>query len=236
MGIGGRGDDVYTVCHGDIAAVVSNSQVIKFPITRTNTMAHQLVMEEVMKEFTVLPVRFSTIAEGKDGISPEERIREQVLKERYKEFEALLADMNGKVEQGLKILWNDKEAIFEEIVKENKEIALLRKKLLSRQHITQPQRMRLGEMVKNAFDAKRRREGDRILKRFTAIAADWRENKVFGDQMVFNAAFLVEAGRVEEFDRQVEQLVADQNARISCKYVGPSPPSNFVELVITWDK
>lgn len=235
-GVGGRSNDVYTVCHRDIGAVVSDTPVIKYPITRENTMAHQLVMEEVMKEFTILPVRFSTIAEGRNGISPEEQIRERVLKERYEEFKSLLADMNGKVEQGLKVLWKDREAIFEEIAKKDKDVARVRKKLLSRR-TTQPERMRLGELVKIALDEMRRREKNRILKRFTVASMQplkWEENEVFGDQMILNAAFLVDTRRIEEFDRRVEQLIADETERLSCKYIGPVPPSHFVELVITW--
>ncbi|GFP31522.1 GvpL/GvpF family gas vesicle protein, partial [Candidatus Hakubella thermalkaliphila] len=31
MGIGGRGDEVYTVCYQDLAAVISDSPIMKYP-------------------------------------------------------------------------------------------------------------------------------------------------------------------------------------------------------------
>src|SRR4051812_37600876 len=49
MGIGGLGEMVYTVNHGDIAAVVSKTSVFIFDPTRENALAHEHVIETVMK-------------------------------------------------------------------------------------------------------------------------------------------------------------------------------------------
>jgi len=54
--------------------------------------------------------------------------------------------------------------------------------------------------------------------------------------MLLNAAFLVEADRKErKFDNLINELSTKYEGRIKFKYVGPSPPCNFVELVITWE-
>ena len=60
VGIGGRGDRVYTVHYKEFAAVVSNCPLIVFDPTRENALAHEHVNEVVMKEFTVLPMSFGT--------------------------------------------------------------------------------------------------------------------------------------------------------------------------------
>src|SRR5436853_5086056 len=52
MGIGGRGDDVYTVHHQGLAAVVSNTPIVVYDPTRENVFAHEQVNEAVMREFT----------------------------------------------------------------------------------------------------------------------------------------------------------------------------------------
>ena len=62
-GIGGRGDELYIVCFNNIAALVSNSPITKYPTSRENLLSHERAIEEVMKTDTVLPVRFGTIAE-----------------------------------------------------------------------------------------------------------------------------------------------------------------------------
>ena len=68
LGIGERGDELYTVWFKDIAAVVSNSPIKRYSISRENTLAHEKAIEEVMKKHTVLPVRFATIAEDEEKV------------------------------------------------------------------------------------------------------------------------------------------------------------------------
>lgn len=237
-GIGEREDEVYTCCNEDLAAVISNSPVKKFPINRKNTLAHQKVMEELMKNYIVLPVRFSTIAEAKDGVFPEERIREKVLKERGEEFRELLAYMADKVELGIKALWTDMKAIYADIVEENSEIKLLRQKLMGRPaHKTHSGRARLGEMVMNALNTKRDRLASKIMEALKKYSVDFKKNKLFGDNMIMNGAFLVQEAQVPNFDKCIDELdkrIGEKGTDIKFKYVGPIPPCNFVEIVINW--
>jgi len=234
--IGSRADEVYSISHQDIGAVISASPVVKYPISRENTIAHQRILEELVNDFTVLPVKFSTVAGGKNGLSAAERIREEVLKARYGEFKDLLIKMDGRVELGVKAFWVDMPAIFQEIVDENSDIKSLRQKLASKRAV-QPlgEQATLGEMVKNALDRKKAREERNILNVLKEGAVDWRSNKVFGDVMITNSAFLVEKSRMEEFDGLVDKLDAAYDGRMKFKYVGPVPPINFVELAITFE-
>lgn len=236
MGIGGRGDGVHTVCYRDLAAVISDSPIIKYSICRENTLAHQVVMEKVMKDCTVLPVRFGTIAESKNGVAPGERIREKVLKERYQEFKDLLKQLDNKVELGVKALWTNMEAIFGEIVEENKEIKKLKQKILKALTSTQTHvdTVAIGEMVKSALEAKKDKEGKEVLAVLKKISVDFRANKTFGDKMIANATFLVDKARERQFDEEIDKLEARYDGRIKFKYVGPVPPCNFVEIVVTW--
>jgi len=237
-GISERGDEVYASYYEELAAVISNSPVKKFPINRKHTMAHQKVMEELMKNYTVLPVRFSTIAEARDGVSPEERIRERVLRERGEEFRELLAYMADKVELGIKVLWTDMKAVYAEIVEENKEIKLLRQKLMGKPaHKTHSSRAHLGEMVMNALNAKRDRLASKIMQALKKYSVDSKKNKLFGDNMIMNGAFLVQKNQVPNFDKYIDELdkrMGEKGTGIKFKYVGPVPPCNFVEIVINW--
>ena len=234
-GIGDRGDTVYSICYGEIGAVISDSPVIKYPVNRKNTIAHQLVMENIMKEYTILPVRFCTIAEDKEGVSSKDRIKEKILKERYEEFNALLAEMDNKVELGVKALWTDMDLIFKEILEGNREIRILKKRLASMKGTEgHNERIRLGGLVKSGLDQKKEKEASKILKTLKDLSADNRSNDTFSDRMLLNAAFLVDKRRGEEFDSCVNQLQESHNGRIKLKYVGPIPPANFVEIVVKW--
>ncbi len=237
-GIGERGGEVDTCCYEEMAAVISNSPVKKFPINRKNTMAHQKVMEELMKNYTVLPVRFSTIAEAKNGVSPKERIREKVLCERGEEFRQLFTYIADKVELGVKAFWTDMKAVYAEIVEENSEIKVLRQKLIGKPAPrTHSSRVHLGEMVMNALNAKRDRLASKIMEALEKYSVDFKKNKLFGDNMIMNGAFLVQQNQLPNFNKCIDELdkrIGEKGTGIKFKYIGPIPPCNFVEIVINW--
>ena len=246
IGIGERSDVIETFCHDGLATIISNSPVKKYPINRKNTICHQKVMEEVMKYHTVLPVRFSTIAEDKepkDGspkIAALERTKQKVLTERRQEFIDLIKEMDTKMELGVKALWTDMKGVFNEIAEENPAIKKLKGKI-ERINITNPrqrthsERVKLGEMVRDALNAKREKLKDIIMGVLKKASCDTRVNKNFGDNMIVNGAFLVEKSKVKEFDNYLDELNRHYGGNIKFKYIGPVPPCNFVEIVIHWE-
>ena len=228
-GIGERGDIVHTVHFVSLAAVVSDSPVVEYESSRRNMMAHTRVLEEVMQEFTILPVRFSTVAPNAETV-------QKVLKQRSIEFHDLLAEMEGRVELGLKTFWYE-NAIFEEIVEENPPIRQLRDGLMGHSpEETYYERIRLGEMIEAAMWKKRDEDAERILDQLRPLVYKTVDNKVITDRMVLNAAFLVDQARQAEFDAVVERLDAEMGTRLIFKYVGPVPPYNFVNIVVRWEE
>src|SRR5881396_1016421 len=63
IGIGGRGDEVFTVHYRDLAAVVSRAPLVVYDPTRENALTHEHVQEVVMNEhgFTPVPMSFGTL-------------------------------------------------------------------------------------------------------------------------------------------------------------------------------
>ena len=238
--VGGRGDQVHTVVFKDLAAVVSDSPDSKYDLTRANMMAHQKVIERVMEEgLTVLPVRFGTVTRN-GAATPVAEIQHKLLEGRRDELENLHQQLQDKVELGLKALWRDERAIFEEIVAENPPIRRLRDSLAPRMahgpEMTHFDRLRVGELVKLALDRKRQAEAKNILARIRPVAERIRENKVIMDRMILNAALLVDREREAECDEAVRKLDEELGERMVLKYTGPTPPFNFCEIVVTWDE
>lgn len=228
--IGMDGAPVSTVNFKDLGAVASVSEVIEYPMSRENLITHQKVLEKVMERFTVLPVRFCTIAEH------EEDIEEKVLKARYREFKSLLGEMRDKIELGVRAVWADMEKIFMEIVEESKPIKRLKEQILRE---TSEQRayagkIKIGEMVKAALEEKKEKEAKELLAVLKPLSVDFRENEVYGDRNIANFAFLVEKAREKRFDEKIRELAKTYEPGKEIKYVGPVPPCNFVEVVITW--
>ncbi|MFH1437353.1 MAG: GvpL/GvpF family gas vesicle protein, partial [Pseudomonadota bacterium] len=122
-GIGERGDEVYTVCHHGIAAVLSDSPIRRYEVSRDNLIPHELVIEEVMRKHAVLPARFGTIAEG------EEKIK-RILEKEHDRFSGLLKYIEGKKELGLKAMFK-KDNIYTDIIEKNKDIRKMKQTLAS---------------------------------------------------------------------------------------------------------
>ena len=231
----GIGDDspVHMVSYEGLAVVASDSSVKQYESTRKDMMAHERVIETVMMEFTLLPVRFGTVT---DSASPTQDIQ-KLLRSRFEEFHRLLGDMEGKVELGLKAFWRDEKAVFEEVIAENAEIRKLRNALSGKSpEATHFDRVRLGEMVKEALNRKRTKEAAHILLPLRRVAHSVQENEVLADRIVVNAAFLVDKAREPEFDQAVSKLDEQLGQRVALKYVGPAPPYNFVNIVVNWNE
>jgi len=217
IGIGDRGDEVHTLGFRDLACVISSTPMTKYVISRENLIAHEKVIEEVMKDHTVLPVRFCTIA------TSAEEIRSLLMK-RYQELKNLLRSMDNKVELGLKLFWQDMESIFKEIGST----------LSPPASPSLDEKVDLGKKVKKALERKKETEAEEILDVLRPKCINLRKSKIVTDAMVLNCAFLVDRGHEREFDDIVEDLSQKYKNRLKFKYVGPIAPFNFAELVIKW--
>lgn len=227
-GIGERGDVVHTINYRRIAAVVSNSPIVEYESSRRNMMAHTVVLEDVMTECDILPVRFGTIATSADAIE------NYLLIPRYEEFTVLLAEMHGRVELGLKAFWHE-GAAFEEVVRENEKIRKLRAALQGKSlEETYYERIRLGEEVEKAMNVIRARDEEAILSRLNPFSHKTKTNKIISDRMVLNAAFLIDRESGPAMDEAVKRLDEEFGNRLMFKYVGPVPPYNFINIVVNW--
>ena len=234
IGIGERGDDVLTIGYNDLIMVVSNHPIAKFVVNRENMLAHEKVIEEVMKEFDgVLPVRFGTIASSADEIR-------NLLDRRYREFKTLLRDMDHKVELGVKGIWKNMDVIFKKIVEENKGIKKTKENIQNDKGKKNIQaKMEIGKMVEHALAIKKEKEAESIVNTLKRAAFDYKLNRTAGDEMFMNAAFLVDKGREKEFDNIMVDLSNKYKDRIKFMYAGPLPVFNFVNIVIypeEWEK
>ncbi len=226
IGIGGRNDEVTTCCYQDIGMVISNHPFVRLAVNRRNTVAHETVVERVMEEFSVLPVRFCTLA------SDVEEIRD-LLAARYREFKDLLKDMDRKIELNIKGLWKNMGMIYQEITEENKEIKRLKEEIGKNMgKVSLQTKMSIGTLVENALSEKKKKEMDHIIETFGATAATHKRNSTIGDEMFMNAAFLIDKGREKEFDDRINELSEKYEDRIKFIYAGPFPPYNFANITI----
>ena len=115
--------------------------------------------------------------------------------------------MQGKLEFGLKVLW-EPETIIREIEKDDEKLRLLRQEISHQKGSTYFARMQYGRLVDSrsgALGAARSRE---IIERPERVSVASRTNKPIGDKMILNAAFLVAREREADFDAQVKEIDA----------------------------
>ena len=239
LGIGSRGDELHTICFNDIAAVVSNSPIISYPIARDNVLPYERAIEEVMKKHTVLPVRFNVIVEDEDKVK-------RILEREYDKFVDLLKKMDGKKELGLKAIFSaeggpasgGKENIYNYILEKYDDIRRLKKALSSEPPAkTYYLRVEVGRKVEAALKKERDIHKEEIFNTLSPLAQDTKVNSPYGELMIISAAFLVEKRGEAEFDKNVQGLADKFGNKIKFKYTGTLPPFNFVNLVIdtsTW--
>ena len=234
IGISGRDDEVLTIGYDDLSMVVSSCPMTKFIVSSENMLAHMRVIEKVMNEFdSVLPVRFGTVASNADEIR-------NLLDRRLREFRSLLRNMDHKVELGVKGSWKNMSVIFEEIVEKNREIKRAKERIQNDVGKKNMQaEIEVGKMVEEALKKKKEQEAEKIVDALRRAAFEYKLNKIIGDEMFVNAAFLVDKGWEKEFDNIMEELSEKYSDRVKFAYAGPMPVYNFVNIVIypeEWEK
>jgi len=216
---------VYTISSGDIAAVVSDSPMKKYPVSRENTLAHEKAIEKAMEEHVVLPVRFSTITEDEEEIKG-------ILEKEHDKFKDLLNEIRGKKELGLKAMFKE-DAIYRDILEKYENIKILKEKVKALPpEKTRYQYMEIGKMVELALEKEKEEHKEKILCELEPLADEVKINFPYGERMIINAAFLVDKKKEKEFDQKVNGLDEKFGDKIKFKYLGTIPPFNFINLVI----
>lgn len=228
-GLGGEGH-VYTMSYRGVGCVLSDysgaefSSMSKEKVVRC-LLAHQLVVEQAMKDHTVLPVKFGTVLATTGEV-------QRLLSQGHSHFVQALAWMADKVEVEVAATWDTGQVLRE--ISQEEDIARAREAIAGRAgQTTFEERIRLGQMVKASLD--RRRDGyrERMVAFLKPAAVDVQPNPLVSDEMVMNVAFLVEKDRQEEFDSRVRQLNGLFQDQVKFCIVGPLPPYSFATVEVT---
>jgi len=213
--LGGRETDIYTVKHKDISAIITRVPAKDYEPSAQNVLAHQKVIEKIMGKKTIVPMSFGTTF-NKEGDVVE------LLKQTYTELKQVLKKIEGKIELGVKAFWNQDEMI-KKIVEENPEIN-------PGQNPDYNSKILTGQLIDSALTEYRQQYIDDIHNELKDYAVASRINKNIGEEMLLNAAFLVEKEREEEFDQKMNELGLRYENMLDFKYTGPWPAYNFVNV------
>jgi Gas vesicle synthesis protein GvpL/GvpF len=224
-GIGGA--ELRQIESGGVAALVSELPQRQLELGKDALTTHARVLEKALEQGTVLPMRFGVVLE-----SPDE-VQSRVLDAHQDELREQLDQFEGKVELRVRAIY-DEQQLMREIVTEDREIAKLRERVRrTNDDASYFDRIRLGELVALAIDAKRDHDTNAIIPRLEEHANAAVLSEPSHERMAFNASFLVDRDRIGEFDRAVDDIGRQQADRMRLKYIGPLPPHSFAELNTT---
>jgi hypothetical protein len=216
-GVGRPPEHVHTVHESPLLAVVSDAPA-ELRAKRRDLVAHQAVLERLMEDGAVLPMRFGLVA-------PDEESVKQVLDENAEAYTDRLHLLAGCVEYHLKAA-RDEDDLLREIVGSSREVRELNE--FTRAHPeAQDERMRLGEAV----SAEVRRREDAAAQEIVAALAPGAERHVVADadrEHFLNVSFLVRRTSGEDFARAVREEGERRGAAYTLSLYGPLPPYSFV--------
>lgn len=218
--------EVGIVESGDLAAIVSPAGGDDETAVRDSVMAHARVLEAVVENGPVVPMRFGMVFPDEDAV------RRDLLEARQDDLVRWLGTLADHVELVVKVTYHE-QAVLSEIVAGDQEIARLREATRGgADEATYNDRVRLGELVNAAIEERRQRDGMEILERLNPLAVASLTEPPEKELMVLNAPFLVERGRLSEFDSTLEEIASERLDLMAFRLLGPMPAYHFV----TWEQ
>ncbi len=214
------GAPVYNVPYGDIGIAVSELSPQAAVKIEESILKHEEVVERLMERFTVLPMRLSTVFNGKEELLAK-------VKNFYEDFVKNLDRVRNKSEFGIKVIWAG-NIIKERIIHAHEKESPLADP-------TQPgTNFMRDKFEKYQIDKEFDEEAGRciaILDGFlNRIASEKKIEKLKTDNLLLSAAYLVDHEKRDDFETAFEVLRNSQGGDLKYLLSGPWPPYNFITL------
>ena len=204
--IGIEGREVFGVEYKGVTGVVSPIPFKTIEANLPTILAHQKVVEACMAKATTLPVRFGVIFKNENGVK-------EMLSKSYDDYRTKLVKLNGKDEFGAKVILDEAglKRVKTEVESESAELGKLRKTVSKAAKGTSYLlSIKMEEAVRNAAAKKVEEMSMGVHAELSRAAVDSAVLKSEHQQIVLNAAYLVDRSRREEFQAE--------SARVRRKY------------------
>ena len=233
--IGINGSKVYAIPYRDICAVVHECPAEPYQSTDREVvnswvLAHQKVVDEAWERWgTVLPLGFDTIVMDKDGVGPEENVRNW-LKNDYDKLKSKIEKVRGEAEYGVQIFW-EPQVIVQSLAKTSPEIRQFEEEMKSQpKGIAYLYKQRLENALKRELESKADRcfkdFYERIRKLVDDIAVEKTKPGGQNTQMIMNLSCLLPRDKSAELGEELERI--NSMGGFSVRFTGPWPPYSFV--------
>ncbi|MGH3506831.1 MAG: GvpL/GvpF family gas vesicle protein [Nocardioidaceae bacterium] len=213
---------VERIDHGSVAAVVGPMPQGRALGRRADLMTHSRVVDALAAQGPVIPARFGTV------LPSGAEVVEELLVPNAEYHTDLLEDLSGKAQFNLRAQY-DEQAILAEVVAEDAEIAALRER--TRRALEDDlygERVRLGELVSQALEAKRDVDAQTILDLVAPHTVEVVTQEGGGLERLLEASFLVDDAQRQKFESAAEDAASLMAGRARLRLLGPLAPYDFV--------
>ena len=220
--VGVDGSPLALVPYGDIGAVVGEVAWERPPGRRADLTAYAAVMEALLPGGVVAPISFGCVMPDDHAVVAE------LLAPREAELTSLLAQLDGQVQYNVRAGYEE-GAVLAEIVRGNPEIERLRERTRDvPEDALVGERIRLGELVSQAWERLARLDADHLLSAVVPVVTAHSVRREPGPAAALDAALLVDTARAQELEDTLEDLAATTQGRLRLSLVGPLAPYDFV--------
>lgn len=201
-GTGLDGTPLRVVAADGLAAVVSDRDDAQLTVSEDSLWAHERIVERLMEEQAVLPMRFGSVLAGDDAV-------EAMLSERQAELSEGLRRVRGAVELGVRIAWEE-DAV---------------------QRPDPDGAAGPGTAYLMALSRGRRRAAElaeRVDRSVAGLARARVQRRLASPSLPVSAAYLVDRANVEGFRARIAELGSELSG-VDLVCTGPWPPYSFAE-------
>jgi hypothetical protein len=205
---------IFVEAHG-LCAAVSELEVEEGAPPVAELLAYAQVVEALHRRQAVVPMRYGSFLNGIPAIR-------NVLKARQRQYETLLAELDGHVEMGIRIILPEKECenlSLEGTILPNGKSAINGRAYLARRKVHYQMQEEMSQNLQ-AFV-------DRYIRSFSGLYAKHRTEKdMKNGAVILSLYFLTPASAVNRFRETFGDVMAKGNDETLLS--GPWPPYNFV--------
>lgn len=229
-GADGQRQQVHAVRHQNLGAVVGPAAPQAYshlsrPAALKHLVAYQVVVEAVMRQRTVLPVRFGTVLEDEGQVR-------RLLAEGAERFRQSLAAVAGKVQMEVIVAW-DLDRVFADIAGEEEIVRERDRAAAAPVGEAVAQQTALGRRVKGCLERRRQALGTEIMALLRPVAQEIVAQPLLDDRIVAQLALLMATGQGEALERRLGELDARFAGRLTFRLVGPLPLYTFALVEVT---
>ncbi len=212
---------------GKYLITYSQTSEERYLASRANLLTHEKVIETFMRSVPVqtavpLPLQFGLVVDDWDTVD------QQLITPHASTLDKLLAKLVGKREVGIKIFWQTVAEL--NFILEQDEALKRKREALSGKILTMDEAIAIGRELENALEQRQQLIINTFLEELVPLCHEYVEGELLTDNMLFNAAFLIDWDKEPEFAHKVQALDEFFAKRYRIRYNDFTAPYNFVSL------